>query len=266
MGSIYGRLGFDFDTANFNGDDALSQGVKNYLGNTSINLAQWQIDDIANNVVGGYYQNPYADEISSLSVSLSGIITYANTEAYGYNNPDLANAMLLAAQTAQTAVNSFLTHTNNISGVTFSSNTALYPDLNSALNVGRQILAIVNKSDGVQNNVPILGNFTSLYIANTVSQSNTTIANDYIILTNSFSGSNSNISNATINTIIFDIQTLSNEIDTRRTDDISFYTNSYEIINEYLTISQFSNLGATQNSLINIIGTQKLKTRLGISS
>ena len=69
-----------------------------------------------------------------------------------------------------------------------------------------------------------------------------------------------------INTIIFDIQTLSNEINTRRTDDITFYTNSYEIVNEYLTISQFSNLGATQNSLINIIGTQKLKTRLGISS
>lgn len=265
MGSIYGRLGFNFDTANFNGADELSQGVKNYLSNTSINLSQWQIDDIANNVVSGYYQNPYSSNLSSLSVSLSGIVTYANTSAYGYDNPDLANTMLLAAQSAQTAVNNFLTHTNNISGVTRSSNTALYPDLNSGLNVGRQILALTNKSDGVQNNVPILGNFTSLYIANTVSDYTTTISNDYITLSNSFSGSNSNISNASINTIIFDIQTLTTELNTRRTDDVTFYTNSYEIVNEFLTISQFSNLGATQNSLISIIGTDKLKQRLGLT-
>jgi hypothetical protein len=266
MGSIYGRLGFNFDTANFDGADELSQGVKNYLANSSINLSQWQIDDIANNEVYGYYKNPYTSDLNSLNVSLSGIITYANTQAYGYSNPNLANSMLLAAQTAQTIVTSFGTHTNNISGVTRSSNTALYPDLNTALNVGRQILQLVNKSDGVQNNIPILGNFTSLYIANAVSIYTTTLANDYITLTNSFSGSNSNISNATINTIIFDIQTMSTELNTRQTDDITFYTNSYEIVDEYLTISQFSNLGATQNSLINLIGTDKLKTRLGIDS
>ena len=68
-----------------------------------------------------------------------------------------------------------------------------------------------------------------------------------------------------IKTIIFDIQTLTTELNTRRTGDITFYTNSYEIVNEFLTISQFSNLGATQNSLISIIGTDKLKQRLGLT-
>jgi hypothetical protein len=78
-----------------------------------------------------------------------------------------------------------------------------FPDLSSGLTIGRQILQIVNKSDGVQNNTPILGNFTSLYIANTISESANTIRNDYIVLANSFSGANSNISNSQMNTIIF---------------------------------------------------------------
>lgn len=266
MGSIYARLGFNFDTTNFNGDDTLTPGVQNYLSNSSINLSEWQIGDIANTAVGGYYENPYNDNLGELSVFITGINVYANTQAYGYNNPDLANTMLASAQSAQTALTNFTNHTNNLSGVTRSSNTALYPDLNSGLNIGRQILQIVNKSDNVQNNTPILGNFTSLYIANTVTQYTNTIRNDYIILANSFSGANSNISNSQMNTIIFDVQSFTNEVNSRTNSDISFYTNSYEVLNEYLYVSQFSNLGATQNNLIEIVGTDKLKDDLGITS
>jgi hypothetical protein len=266
MGSIYGRLGFDFNTANFGGDDVLSPGVINYLSNSSINLSEWQIDDIANTAVGGYYENPYNDNLGELAVFITGIESYANTEAYGYDNPDLANTMLSAASSAQTALSNFTNHTNNLSGVTDSSNTAAFPDYNSALSVGRQILQIVNKSDGVQNNVPILGNFTSLYIANTISDSTTAIRNDYITLANSFSGANSNISNSAMNTIISDIQFFSNTVNARVSGDITFYTNSYEIVTEYNYISQFSNLGATQNNLIEIIGTDKLKDDLGVTT
>jgi hypothetical protein len=265
MGSIYGRLGFNFDTANFGGDDVLSPGVLNYLSNSSINLSEWQIGDLANTAVNGYYENPYNDNLGELSVFITGIETYANTQAYGYDNPDLANTMLLAASAAQTALTNFTNHTNNLSGVTDSSNTAAYPDYSSALNVGRQILQLVNKSDGVQNNVPILGNFTSLYIANTISDSTTAIRNDYITLANSFSGANSNISNSAMNVIISNIQFFSNTVNARVSGDITFYTNSYEIVNEYNYISQFSNLGATQNNLIEIIGTDKLKDDLGIA-
>ena len=266
MGSIYGRLGFNFDTANFGGDDILSTGVKNYLSNSSINLSEWQINDIANTNVGGYYQNPYNDNLGEIYVYITGIASYANTSAYGYDNPDVANNMLLAATAGQTSVTNFTNHTNNLSGVTRSSNTAAYPDYTSALNVGRQILQLVNKSDGVQNNTPILGNFTSLYIANTIADYTTTLRNDYITLSNSFSGANSNISNSAMNTIIYDIQSLSTVLDARTNGDITFYTNSVEIVNEYLQVLQFSNLGATQNNLIEKIGTTKLKDDLGITT
>lgn len=266
MGSIYGRLGFNFDTANFGGADTLSQGALNYLSNSSINLSGWQIGEIANTNVGGYYQNPYNDNLGEIFVYITGIAAYANTSAYGYDNPDVANNMLLAATSGQTSVTNFTNHTNNLSGVTRSSNTAAYPDYNSGLNVGRQVLQLVNKSDGVQNTTPILGNFTSLYIANTIADYTTTLRNDYITLANSFSGANSNISNSVMNTIIYDIQSLSTIIDARTTSDITFYTNSLEIVKEYIDVLQFSNLGETQNNLIEIIGTTKLKDDLGITA
>ena len=117
-----------------------------------------------------------------------------------------------------------------------------------------------------QNNTPILGNFTSLYIANTIADYTTTLRNDYITLSNSFSGANSNISNSAMNTIIYDIQTLSTTLDARVNGDITFYTNSVEIVDEYTQVLQFSNLGATQNNLIEKIGTTKLKDDLGITS
>jgi hypothetical protein len=170
--------------------------------------------------------------------------------------------MANVALSTYSSLQNFANHTNNLSGVTVSTDATLYPDLNLALAVGRQMLNITNKSDGVQNNVPILGNFTSLYIGPDLSAQANVLANDYIVLSNSFSGANSNVSNATMNTIIFDIQTLQTLIDDRRNGDITFYTNSNEIMQEYFTVLQFSNLGATQNSLIELIGTDKLKEDL----
>jgi hypothetical protein len=260
--SIYARLGFNFDTAKFDGADTLSPGVLNFLGNTSINLSQWQIDDISSNTVYGYFQNPHNDNLGVISVFVTGIASYANTINYNYNNTDLANTMANVALSTYSSLQNFANHTNNLSGVTVSTDATLYPDLNLALAVGRQMLNITNKSDGVQNNVPILGNFTSLYIGPDLSAQANVLANDYIVLSNSFSGANSNVSNATMNTIIFDIQTLQTLIDDRRNGDITFYTNSNEIMQEYFTVLQFSNLGATQNSLIELIGTDKLKEDL----
>jgi hypothetical protein len=139
--------------------------------------------------------------------------------------------------------------------------------LGSALAVGRQILNITNTTDSVQNNTPILGNFTSLYTGNTLSSLNISIINDYITLNNSISivsgNAVSNISNSAMNTIISDIQSLQTLMDTRRSGDWTFYQNSLAVMQDYQTVLQFSNIGATQNSLITLIGTPKLHSRLG---
>jgi hypothetical protein len=267
--SVYGRLGYNFDSTQFNGADTLSQGVLNYLGNTSIRLSSWQIDDMSNSVVGGYYKNPHQYTLASLSIYLDAIYTTANTANLTYSNaPDVSSTLLPLLLSTATSMISFTTHTNNLAGVTRSSNTALYPDLGSALAVGRQILNITNTTDSIQNNTPILGNFTSLYTGNTLSSLNISIINNYITLNNSISidmtgNAVSNISNSAMNMMISDIQTLQILMDTRRSGDWTFYQNSLAVMQDYQTVLQFSNLGATQNSLITLIGTNKLHSRLG---
>jgi hypothetical protein len=270
MSSVYDRLGFNFDTTKFNGADTLTPGVLNFLGNTSINLNKWQEDDLKNAQVDGYYQNPHNDKIGALAVFVTGINLLSNTANYEFDDPDTANTLHSISANAQTSLLNFTYHTNNLSGVTRSANTQMYPDLSTALAIGRQILNITNEIDGVQNNTPILGNFTSLYIANDISYFANTLANDYIILNSTVSANggnaNNSITNTAMNVIISDIQSFQALVDTRTNADITFYTNSYEVLQEYMTVSQFSNLGATQNSLIKLIGTDKLKTDLGTTS
>ena len=268
MSSVYGRLGYNFDSTQFNGADVLSSGVINFLNNSSINLSQWQINDLANATVGGYYQNPHATSLNNLTLVLNNFIVACNTQTTTFTTATSTPANLIStATTTLTSISNFLIHTNNISGVTNSSNTALYPDLNSALAVGRQILNITNKTDSVQNNTPILGNFTSLYVANTITASYNTISNDYNNFLNTIyvvSGNNTtNITDNTMNVFISHIQSVQTLMDTRRNADTNFYINSLTVSNDYQKISQFSNLGATQNSLISIIGTAKLHNSLG---
>ena len=136
MSSIYQRLGFNFNTSKFHGDDQLTTGSQNYLNNANIRLNQWQINDIANNSVNGYYQNPYTTELNGLTVVLNNFITNCNTSTTTFTNaPDVANSVVSYASAAISSISSFITHTNNLSGVTNSSNTALR---SSCVFLGRQ--------------------------------------------------------------------------------------------------------------------------------
>lgn len=262
--SVYARLGLNFNTTLFNGADQLSPNVINYLNNTDIQLSNWQINDLSNSNVGGYYQNPHQYTLATLSIYLNGLATLANSNTTIFTNaPDAANTLSNTLTTLASSLISFTTHTNNLAGVSRSSNTSLYPDLTSALSVGRQMLNITNKTDSVQNNTPILGNFTSLYIGPQLLNSSNTITNDYITLNNSITANTSNISNASMNVIISDVQSLQTLVDGQRTQDWTFYQNSLSVLQDYQTLLQFSNMGGTQNSLIQLIGTSKLHSELG---
>jgi hypothetical protein len=271
MASIYGRLGFNFDTTKFNGADTLSNGAINYLSNTSIDLKQWQINDIANTTATGYYQNPHSTVLGNLVTVLNNIIVNSNTSSiifdFAGSQADVLNS---TANTTLTSISNFLDHTNRLSGIVNTTDASLYPDLNSGLSVGRQMLNITNKSDSVQNNIPIMGNFTSLYIGPDLNANYINITNDSVTLNNSLyvvdGNTSSNISNSQISVIISDVQDLQTLIDTRRTQDTTFYQNSLTVLNDYFAVLAFSNVGSTQNSLIALIGTEKLKTSLYSSS
>ena len=263
MGSVYGRLGYNFDTVKFNGADKLTTGANNYLNNTNINLSQWQIDDMANQTVGGYYQNPHTSVLNNLVIVLTSFVETCNSNTTTFTEAqNTANDLVNVAISTISTISSFTTHTNRMSGIERSPDISLYPDLQSATAVGRQILTITNKTDSVQNNTPILGNFTSLYLGPDLQASYTTINNDKIILNNSIESNTSNISSNTMNTIISDVSYLQSMIGSRASSDIAFYTNSLSVIRDYQTVLQFSNIGANQNSLIQLIGTDKLKNNL----
>ena len=266
--SIFSRLGFSGNTQ-FNGAEQLPAGVITLLNNQPQQLKQWQINDIANATATGYYQNPHNNNLGTLAVFVTGIIALSNTRTYSYNtNSSTANTMSQTAVSTQSSLTDFTTHTNNLSGVTRSINAAVIPDLNSALTVGRQMLNITSQSDGIQNNIPILGSFTSLYVGNTLTSFTTTIVNDFITLSNSIGidvstgNLSSNISNSAMNTIVTDLTNLKTTLDNSKNADISFYQNAYAILNDYQTTAQFNNLGSTQKNLITLIGTTKLKTDL----
>ena len=267
MSSIYNRLGYNFDTTKFGDDVDLAPGANNFLNNSSINLSQWQVDDIATSTATGYYQNPYSSVLSNMTVVLKGMAANCNISSITFNvAPTQANTLYSSIINALTAVSDFTTHTNYISGVERSANTVLYPDLNTALSIGRQVLSLTNKSDQTQNNVPVLGNFTSLYIRDDVDSRSNAIIIDSRTLGNSLyvedGNTYSNISVSSINTIITDVNSLQTLLATRRNGDINFYQNSLAIIRDYQTVLTFSSVGDTQNSLLQIVGTTKLKTDL----
>jgi hypothetical protein len=267
MSSIYNRLGYNFDTTKFGDDVNLAPGANNFLNNSSINLSQWQVDDIATSTATGYYQNPYSSVLSNITIVLNGMAANCNTSSITFNAaPIQANTLYSSIINALTAVSDFTTHTNYISGIERSANTVLYPDLNTALSIGRQVLSLTNKADQTQNNVPILGSFTSLYIRDDVDSRSNAIIIDSRTLGNSLyvedGNTYSNISISSINTIITDVNSLQTLLATRRNGDINFYQNSLAIVRDYQTVLTFSSVGDTQNSLLQIVGTTKLKTDL----
>jgi hypothetical protein len=136
------------------------------------------------------------------------------------------------------------------------------------MTIGRQVLTIVNQIDGIQNNAPLLGNFTSLAIGGDISNTITLLTRDLATLNTSISGGTSSISNATMNTIIVDVQSAYDLLNARRTGDVNFYVNSLYLVNDYNSVSQFNNVGVNSNYLINTlnIGTDKLKNNLQTST
>jgi len=60
MSSIFGRLGYDFDSTKFGDSLVLPDKVKTYLNTAPVKLETWQINDIANGNIQltDYYKNP----------------------------------------------------------------------------------------------------------------------------------------------------------------------------------------------------------------
>ena len=266
--SVFGRLNYNFDSTKFGANNELTDGQKLTLNYPSP-LYTWQASDLAGSSVVNYFKNPHSANLTLMTTYTNQLLTYSNTQSVTYNAaPTEANTLYALANNLLIEISSFTDHTNRISGVTESTNKLTIPDYQIAMSIGRQVLQICNQVDGVQNNAPILGNFTSLAVVQDVSNSVIQLASSAATLNASLTlvGGNtySSISQASMNTIIASVQTAFNLLNSRRVGDTTFYTNSISLIQDYNTILQFSNLGVNSSYLIKDlgIGTTKLQNYL----
>jgi hypothetical protein len=283
MASVYERLNFSFDTGKFGDSINLSDNTKNYLNTAPVKLETWQKDDLANGSIvrTDYFKNPMinvtarlSDNVNTMNQIVQSIDTFDN----GSGTAMKANLTNLIIE-----IRNYLSHTANISGVTEAranvsetSNVVIhFPDYNKAVSAGEQILMLTHTTDNVANTVPLLGNFTSLFISDEITANANNIINDLVTVRNSVrtevvggeTPTSSNVSNLSANlitTITANVVAANTLLSTRRLHDWNFYRNSLNILEDYNKINQLGRVGNTQKYLINnLVGTDKYKNNLG---
>ena len=299
MATLFDRTGFNFtDTS----------GTITALPNTAIqqlNTApalvpnQWMRDDLINDDTTGYYVNPVASSCNTIWLSANTLINTTNSVTGSGNltalwttiNADFksiagynvvtgsAEAPPIVETHVPGQIVQFINHTNRISGVvpiTANTDAADKPHLEQAMQIGRALTYVIYQVDGREDNAPMLGSFTSILIANTISDyANVVVTyantiNNSITITTETVGEDvittkvSNLSYAAVNSIASTANTLNTLFLERRVHDENFYTKSNELVNEAKNIRRYENLGASESSLVdNLIGSDKLKSRLG---
>lgn len=257
---IYDSLGYNFDDPN-GAITTLSVETQEHLNTMPAFITTWQAQDIANNDVGGYYQNPMQTSAMLVRTAAIELFTLAN----GVIN--LSNVATTAWALSNTA-NAFLQHTNRISGVTAFSGDNSVPHLDIAMSAGKTALYITNQTDGITDTSPILGSFTSLFIkpqldANTqtliqiISDLNiaNTISNTQPYTSNLAGASAQNLNSFMTGVDLF--------MTYRQNSDITYYQNLTSFIEKYNKTKKFNNMGQSENYLVmNYIGTDKIKARI----
>ena len=261
--SIFGRLGFD--SANTSSVVApLSDNVISTLEKMPPLLNDWQQADSSNNVVGGYFVNPVANVTQGIWNTANTIITIPGLQ-------ESLPSIYLTVSNLRSSCNSFYRHTDRMSGVSSMLDEPTQPHYTTAIGIGKVIMYIVFRSDGVQNNAPLMGSFTSLTVNDTLTTMNTsisgyktTIQTSILVTSDEFGTTySSNLTPTQITTINSNLNSIRNVMDTRRTNDVNFFNNSRNIVNEYNMLSEFGTPGQSEKYLINnFIGTDKLKSRI----
>lgn len=256
---VYATLGYNFNDPN---EDILSLSANTiaHLNSMPAFIESWQAQDIANNTVGGYFQNPVNANTNSIIAISQTMITIANTGAS--QNLDGCNLIVTAANTLLSNVTSFLAHTNRISGVTpFVGQDIVNPYYDTAMGLGKTALYITNQTDNITNTSPILGSFTSILIGPQIGSANTTLTNDLIVLTAGVTANS--LTNAQVNQILSNITNTNTLLVARQSADVSYYINLRSFVDKYNTTKKFTNMGETETFLVNnFVGTDKIKSRI----
>jgi hypothetical protein len=278
--NVFNRLSFSFDTGKFGDAIFLSDNTKDFLNTQPVSLETWQKNDLANGTIitTNYYKNPVLNVCNQLQSSTQNLYNVMLTiTAY-----DTANGAALSssANTLLTEIFLFKQHTSNVAGVSKAEATVPedgspvieYPDYDSAVQLGQDLLMLLNNTDGIQDSSPVLGNMTSLFIGDEIAANLTIITGDYPTLNSSIyldGGGNvmSNITSSAANLIVSHIQTASGMLSTRRLHDWNFFRQGSILLEDYSRIDKLENVGNTQSFLINtLIGTDEYKQKISANT
>jgi hypothetical protein len=278
--NVFNRLSFSFDTGKFGDAIFLSDNTKDFLNTQPVSLETWQKNDLANGTIitTNYYKNPVLNVCNQLQSSTQNLYNVMLTiTAY-----DTANGAALSssANTLLTEIFLFKQHTSNVAGVTKAEATVPedgspvieYPDYDSAVQLGQDLLMLLNNTDGIQDSSPVLGNMTSLFIGDEIAANLTIITGDYPTLNSSIyldGGGNvmSNITSSAANLIVSHIQTASGMLSTRGLHDWNFFRQGSILLEDYSRIDKLENVGNTQSFLINtLIGTDEYKQKISANT
>jgi hypothetical protein len=291
MASVYGRLGFNASNPVANSMvQPLDPDLLTQMKFIPPWINDWQTKDVAEANTDGYFQNPMATTLSNVNIvantmmnmvsnniSITGSTgtitallanTMTNAKSIGYSNTQLS---------ITSEYNNCIYITNRLSNVVDMDANMSVPHYQTATGYGTLLSYLTNQTDGIQNNSPVIGCFTSLYTQNTLDPlvANTTPL--LVILKNSISHTvvaypysetyTSNISLSNAQSLDNNMAAIFNTMYVSRTSDTAFFQNSQAVVNDYNHVSQFSNMGQTHNKLIQErIGSPKLLSRLNANT
>lgn len=284
---VYSTLGFNYNDPN-NNIVELSANTQSSMNSLPPVITTWQAQDIANNDVGGYTYNPVSNSIhwmSNTANALSGyspIVGSSGAITTLINNIQANCAYLsIGNETYSQNALTFLYHTDRLSNIRSQSDDAAahidganLPYYQIAIQAAKSATYIVNQTDGIANNSVMLGSFTSILEANQINQlaktldtnSKKLIGTLTLIPVGEGMGSDyytSNITLSVVTTIARNFANVVGIMTERETADKAFYLNLKNLITNYNTTKQYTNLGDSQNLLLNnYIGTDKLKSRI----
>ena len=281
MSSIFALLGFPTNDPVLSSSTVeMSDAVKMQMNLMPSMVNSWQQTDIANGDTSGYHVNPNQIGNDTTNTATTIIISAGNGQPMTGNNAAittiLSNTYTKANTLLRTTVPAFEYHTQRMSNMVSMGSDVTNPHYELATGYGKILTFITNKTDGIQNNSIVLGSFGSILAANIINAN----ANTLLVLSRSYANTinvssvddglghitttySSNISMENAQALYDATNAVYTLMNTYKTQDTTFFTNSKSVMDAYNKVSNYSRLGESETDLImNHIGSDKLKTRL----
>jgi hypothetical protein len=276
MATLFSKLGYNYSDPH--GDvTSLSADTIEHLDSLPSIIEDWQSQDIADNNVGGYNQNPLGTISTSIATSANAILNVASTIEI-CTNAGVSAVMANIANSANnliTTANNFKDHTDRVSGVTSyadyiteagSAIASTKPFKDTIKGYSKLLMYVIYQTDGISNTSIMYGAQTSLFTGPEMNVYYTALSTYANIINSSISYTpnvTSNLTSTQANTIYAMIANTASFIDTRRTHDETFFTNMKTMVSDYQKTRQFSNMGESETDLVNnYTGSSKILTRL----